>query len=29
MTYTISGKEWTDFEINERCAELLGVKRNE
>jgi len=26
MTYTISGKEWTEFDINKRCAELMGVK---
>jgi hypothetical protein len=25
MTYTINGKEWTENEINKRCAELLGV----
>jgi hypothetical protein len=24
MTYTINGKEWTEFEINKRCAELLA-----
>jgi hypothetical protein len=24
MTYTINGKEWTEFDINTRCAELLG-----
>ena len=22
MTYTINGKEWTEFDINKRCAEL-------
>jgi hypothetical protein len=22
MTYTINGKEWTEFDINERCADL-------
>jgi hypothetical protein len=26
MKYTISGKEWTEFDINKRCAELIGVK---
>jgi hypothetical protein len=26
MTYTINGKEWTEFDINYRCAELLGFK---
>jgi hypothetical protein len=26
MTYTINGKEWTEFDINLRCAELLGFK---
>ena len=25
MKYTINGKELTGFEINKRCAELLGV----
>jgi hypothetical protein len=25
MTYTINGKEWTEFDINKRCAELMGV----
>ena len=25
MTYTISGKEWTEFNINKRCAELMGL----
>ena len=29
MTYKISGKEWTEFDINKRCAELMGVKINE
>jgi hypothetical protein len=24
MTYTIKGKEWTGFDINWRCAELLA-----
>ena len=24
MTYTINGKEWTEFDINERCAELMA-----
>jgi hypothetical protein len=23
MTYTINGKEWTEFDINLRCAELI------
>ena len=26
MTYTINGKEWTEFDINKRCAELLGLE---
>ena len=26
MTYTINGKEWTEFDINKRCAQLLGLK---
>jgi hypothetical protein len=25
MTYTINGKEYTEFDINKRCAELLGL----
>ena len=25
MKYTINGKEWTEFDINLRCAELLGA----
>jgi hypothetical protein len=25
MTYTINDEEWTEFDINERCAELLGL----
>tara|TARA_R110000803_G_scaffold13771_1_gene38501 strand:+ start:849 stop:1187 length:339 start_codon:yes stop_codon:yes gene_type:complete len=25
MTYTINGKQYTEFDINKRCAELLGV----
>ena len=25
MTYTISGKEWTEFDINKRCADLMEV----
>ena len=25
MTYTINGVEHTEFDINEQCAELLGV----
>ena len=24
MTYTINGKEWTELDINRRCAELLA-----
>jgi hypothetical protein len=26
MKYTIDGKEYTEFDINLRCAELLGIK---
>jgi hypothetical protein len=26
MTYTIDGKEYTEFDINLRCAELMGAK---
>jgi hypothetical protein len=26
MTYTINGKEYTEFDINKRCAELMGIK---
>ena len=26
MTYTINGKDCTEFEINKRCAELMGLK---
>lgn len=26
MKYTINGKECTEFDINRRCAELMGVK---
>jgi hypothetical protein len=26
MTYTINGKPYTEFDINKRCAELLGFK---
>jgi hypothetical protein len=26
MTYTINGKEYTEFDINLRCAELLGFE---
>jgi hypothetical protein len=26
MTYTINGKQYTEFDINERCAELMGAK---
>ena len=29
MTYTINGKEWTEFNINKRCAELMGIEINE
>tara|TARA_R110000744_G_scaffold347934_2_gene453483 strand:- start:73 stop:423 length:351 start_codon:yes stop_codon:yes gene_type:complete len=25
MTYTINGKEWTEFDINKRCAKLMGI----
>jgi hypothetical protein len=25
MKYTINGKEYTEFEINKRCAELMGI----
>ena len=25
MKYTINGKEYTEFDINKRCAELMGV----
>jgi hypothetical protein len=25
MTYTINGKQYTEFDINKRCAELMGV----
>jgi hypothetical protein len=25
MTYTINGKEYTEFDINKRCSELMGV----
>ena len=25
MTYTISDKEYTEFDINKRCAEILGI----
>ena len=28
MTYTINGKEWTEFDINKRCAEILGVSHD-
>jgi hypothetical protein len=24
MTYTINGKQYTEFDINKRCAELMG-----
>jgi hypothetical protein len=26
MTYTISGKQYTEFDINKRCADILGLK---
>jgi hypothetical protein len=26
MTYTINGKEYTEFNINKRCAELMDLK---
>jgi hypothetical protein len=26
MTYTINGKEYTEFEVNERCAEIMDLK---
>ena len=29
MTYTISGKEWAELDINKRCAELVGIEINE
>ena len=29
MTYTINGKEWTEFDINRRCAELMGLNASE
>jgi hypothetical protein len=25
MTYTINGKEYTEFDINKRCSELMGI----
>jgi hypothetical protein len=25
MTYTINGKQYTEFDINKLCAELLGI----
>jgi ribulose 1,5-bisphosphate carboxylase large subunit-like protein len=25
MTYKINGKEYTEFDINKRCAELMGI----
>jgi hypothetical protein len=25
MKYTINGKDYTEFDINKRCAELMGV----
>jgi len=24
-TYTINSKEWTEFDVNKRCAELVGI----
>ena len=29
MTYTINGKQWTEFDINKRCAEFIPVAINE
>ena len=29
MKYTINDKEYTEFEINKRCAELMGLKWHE
>jgi hypothetical protein len=29
MTYTINGKEWTEFDINKRCAVLMGLNASE
>jgi hypothetical protein len=26
MKYTINGKEYSEFDINKRCAELMGIK---
>ena len=28
MTYTINGKQYTEFDINKRCAELMGIKHD-
>jgi hypothetical protein len=28
MTYKIKGKQYTEFDINKRCAELMGSKSN-
>ena len=28
MTYTINEKQYTEFDINKQCAELLGSKSN-
>jgi hypothetical protein len=25
MTYTINGKEWTEFDINKRCADIMNL----
>ena len=29
VTYTINGKEWTELDINKRCAELVGINAAE
>jgi hypothetical protein len=26
MTYTINDKDYTEFDINKRCAELMGIE---
>jgi hypothetical protein len=28
MTYTINGKEGKEFDINKRCADLMGIEYN-
>jgi hypothetical protein len=28
MTYTINGKQYTEFDINVRCAKLMGAKHH-